>query len=62
MTAANLRSLKVGMFSERETLEEAMQYALSLVPKDEGAFISTGIMVYQNTLLEVLAKQLEEEK
>lgn len=54
-----LRSNKVGLFSERDTTQTALDYAMSMFPKNQQAHVMTAVMVYHNTLLEMLAKQLE---
>lgn len=59
----HLRGLKNGMFSIRKDCTEAFDYALG-VAKAEGmtpAAMTTVLMVYQNTLLESLAKSIEVE-
>lgn len=58
---STLRKQKVEMFSERENTTEALEYALSGVPEQFRQFVTTGVMVYHNTLLEVLAKALEKQ-
>ena len=63
MNAADLRSNKSGLFAEREDTTEAYEYALSLCEGDSSRKMTMGIaiMVYHNTLLEALAKDVESE-
>lgn len=57
--AAAIRKQKVDMFSERTNTTEALEYTLSGIPEQLRPFVTTGIMVYHNTLLEVVSKALE---
>lgn len=57
--ATILRENKVEMFSERVDTTEALEYALSGVPEKFRPFVTTALMVYHNTLLEVISKSLE---
>ena len=63
MNEADLRSVKSGLFAEREGTKEAYEYALSLCEGNSTREMTMGvaIMVYHNTLLEVLAKVAESE-
>lgn len=61
LQAQELRKSKVGMFSERADTTEALEYALSGVPVAYRPFMTTALMVYHNTLLEVLAQSSENE-
>lgn len=58
-----LESMKSGWFGERDTLEEASEYAVSLLKassKDEREFSThIAIGVYHNTVANVLIKALE---
>lgn len=60
MNKKQLLKSKVGLFSERETTNEALEYALSLIPSNPSA-VTTAIMVYHNTLIQALADQLPDE-
>lgn len=57
--ANKLRKQKVGMFSERDNTTEALEYALSGIPKQFHLYMTTCLMMYHNTLLEVIAQSLE---
>ena len=57
--ADKLRAHKVGMFSERANTQDVLDYALSGVPRQYRAFMTTSLMLYHNTLLELLAKDAE---
>ena len=57
--AENLRKQKVGMFSERDNTTEVLEYALSGIPQQFHPFMTTCLMLYHNTLIEVVAKSLE---
>lgn len=57
--ASKLRKQKVGMFSERDNTTDVLEYALSGIPKQFHPFMTTCLMVYHNTLLEVIAQSLE---
>ena len=57
--AENLRKQKVGMFSERDNTTEVLEYALSGMPQQFHPFMITCLMLYHNTLIEVVAKSLE---
>lgn len=57
--AESLRKSKVGMFGIRENTDEVLEWALSGIPSAYRPFMTTALMVYHNTLLEVLAKHLE---
>ena len=59
ITANELRNTKVGMFSERDSVEEAVEYAQSMFPKTDSMAILTALYTYHNTLVEVLAKGVE---
>ena len=59
MTAEQLRAAKCGLFSERDTTDEAFKYATAILGK--APQVVTALMVYHNTLLEVLAKATEDE-
>jgi hypothetical protein len=54
-----LRKQKVGMFSERADTTEVLDYALSGLPQQFHPFMTTCLMLYHNTLLELVAKDLE---
>lgn len=61
MTKQELLKSKSGMFGERENLDEAFKYAQSMFqPEDHGA-MATAIMVYHNTLIQMLANAMEED-
>ena len=47
-------SLKNGMFADRETVDEAFQYALDVAPHG-GVYLQTALHVLMNTI----AKQIE---
>lgn len=55
----DLRKQKVGMFSERTDTTEVLEYALSGMPQQFHPFMTTCLMLYHNTLLEVIATSLE---
>lgn len=56
--AEYLRNSKVGLFSERDNTNDALEYAQSVGDgTPNGATI--GVMVYHNTVLECLAKSFE---
>lgn len=59
ITAQELRNCKSGMFSERKGVDAAIKYAQTMFPKSDHAAITTALMVYHNTLLEGLAKQVD---
>lgn len=59
LTPEQLREMKASMFAERDNIKEAYDYALSLVPKEQEAAMTTALLVYQNTMLEVLAQASE---
>lgn len=63
MNAADLRSSKSGLFAERKDTTEAYEYAISLCEGNSTREMAMGvaIMVYHNSLLEVLAKNAESE-
>ena len=63
MNAADLRSNKSGLFAERKDTAEAYEYAISLCEGNSTREMTMGvaIMVYHNTLLEILAKIAESE-
>ncbi len=61
LTKQELLKSKSGLFGERENLDEAMKYALSMFkPEDHGA-LATAIMVYHNTLIQMLANDMEDD-
>ena len=60
ITAEEIRACKSGLFSERDTLDEAFDYSVSLATESESSAVAlAAIMVYANTLLELLAKNAE---
>jgi hypothetical protein len=58
--AEDLRVQKAGMFGERDTPKEALDYALAMFPTEQRSQVATAIMVYHNTLIEAIAKMYEE--
>lgn len=59
LSPQEVRSSKVDLFSERSTLDEVLQYAHSGLPQEYRAFATTAIMLYHNTLLELIAQLME---
>lgn len=57
--AEQLRKQKVGMFSERDNTTEVVEYAQAGIPQQFHAFMITCLMLYHNTLIELIAKSLE---
>jgi len=55
-----IRGQKLGIFAERDTAQEALDYAHSLFSTQSPAAVTTAMMVYHNTLLENVAKILED--
>ena len=61
LTKQQLLKSKLGLFGERENLDEAFKYAQSMIDsKDHGA-MATAIMVYHNTLIQMLANDMEDD-
>lgn len=54
-----MRSNIVGVFSSRDTSEEALKYAQDLLPNGHAGAVATGIMVYHNTLMNILADHFD---
>lgn len=53
------KELECGLASSRDSLQEAFDYALSLVPKEHRAQVTIGLMVYQNSLLKAVVNNVE---
>jgi hypothetical protein len=50
-----------GFFSDRDSCDEALEYAHSMFPQPgDKAAVTTAIMVYHNTLMKQVAKQIRE--
>lgn len=49
----------VGLFAKRETCQEAFDWALTIFPKEDHARLCTALMVYHNSLVNSLAKELK---
>jgi hypothetical protein len=64
MIANAVRQGKVGMFATRDTVDESIEYAIELLKSAgaDGASAVTAIMVHHNTVLEMVAKSIEEEE
>ena len=62
ITAEKLREMKCGLFAERDTPNEAVDYALEMLKRDgvSGMVATTAVYVVVNSLLEAFAKQLED--
>ena len=59
ITAAELRALKVGMFSKRSSADEVLKWATSVIPRENHSSLMTALMMYHNTLLEVISKGVD---
>lgn len=51
---------RVGLFSQRDTLDEAMKYGLSLVQDKDRASVATALGVYHNTAFKIAADMAEQ--
>jgi hypothetical protein len=60
MNKQALLKQKVGMFGDRETPQEAFDYAMSLLPKEYQGAATLGMMVYHNTLVQAIADSMED--
>lgn len=62
--AEAIRGSKVELFSSRDTVDEAFEFAKSIakangMPESQ---MTTAIIVYHNTLIELIAKEVENEE
>ena len=61
MTKQELLKSKSRMFGERENLDEAMKYALSMFHEKDHMALIIALGVYHNTLIQMVVKDLEDE-
>lgn len=59
MTAQDLRNQKSGIFSERDSIQECLDYLLAALPREHHAAATTALMMTFNTTLEQLAQLAE---
>lgn len=57
-----LENAECGMFSHRDSTDEAFEYAMSLARNDgmSTSIMATAIMVYHNTLVRTLKEKVNE--